>query len=210
MSRVCPKLTVVTTRSDDLFAFFGAVVRRPQVIGAIAPSAEPLCRELAEIVPTDAASVVVELGPGTGAVSRAISQRLSNGSRHVAIEIDPRLATRLRHRHPDIEVVTGDAGDLAKILADLGIHQVDALVSGLPWSLIPPAHQQQIITQAAGVLAPGAAFTTFAYLHARHLSRARQLRRLLHASFDEMLTTRSLWWNAPPALTYVCRRPRQT
>jgi phosphatidylethanolamine/phosphatidyl-N-methylethanolamine N-methyltransferase len=198
----------VTTTSNDLRAFFAAVTRNPMGVGAVAPSAASLCRRLAEIVPSVDPSVVLELGPGTGAVSNAIGRRLVDGSRHVAIELDPQLATHLQASYPKTEVVNGNAADLAEILNGKGISQVDAVVSGLPWSLIPSDQQRRIILTAASMLAPGAAFTTFAYLHALPMSRARELRKLLREAFDEVIITRSVWWNAPPALTYVCRRPR--
>ncbi len=194
--------------SSDLGVFLGAAVRNPRLIGAVAPSSPRLCAQLAEIVPTDRPAVVVELGPGTGAVSTAIARRLPEGSRHIAIELDAELADRVRATRPDIEVVTGNAADLAEILGGLGVGPVDAVVSGLPWSLIPPADQRRILDGVAGALAPGAAFTTFAYLHALRMKGARRLRALLHAGFDEVITSRSVWLNTPPALTYVCRRPR--
>ncbi|MBW4720388.1 class I SAM-dependent methyltransferase [Saccharothrix obliqua] len=194
--------------SSDLGVFLGAAVRNPKLIGAVAPSSARLSTRLAVVVPSDRPVVVVELGPGTGAVTDAIARRLPEGSRHVAIELDPELADRVRATRPDVEVVTGDAADLAEILRGLGVGPVDAVVSGLPWSLIPPADQRRALTGVAGALAPGAAFTTFAYLHALRMKGARLLRALLHDTFDEVVVSRSVWRNAPPALTYVCRRPR--
>jgi phosphatidylethanolamine/phosphatidyl-N-methylethanolamine N-methyltransferase len=195
------------TTSSDLLAFLDAVSRRPRSVGAIAPSAPQLCRRLAQIVPRTHVSTVVELGAGTGAVSDAIGRRLAPGSRHLAIEIDPPLAERLRARRPDLEVVVGDASDLWDILRERGVDRVDAVVSGLPWSLFPAATQERILGAVAQVLAPGAGFATFAYLHALPLAGARGLRRLLDGTFDEVIASASVWRNLPPALTYTCRRP---
>ncbi|WP_290858986.1 methyltransferase domain-containing protein [Hamadaea sp.] len=208
-SGVRSKLIFVTMKTSDLLTFLGVATRHPRTVGAIAPSARALCRRLAQIVPSVRPSTVVELGAGTGAVSDAIRQRLQPGSRHIALEIDKEFATRLRRSRPDLEVINADATSLGSILEDRGVHQVDAIVSGLPWSLFPPAQQRKILNDVGWLLAPDAAFTTFAYLHALQLSGARRLRRNLHESFDEVITSRSVWWNAPPALTYVCRRPRQ-
>lgn len=198
----------MTTTYQDLFAFVRAAARNPTTMGAVAPSAPRLCQLLAQVVPTTHPVVVVELGPGTGAVTDAISARLAPGSRHIAVEIDPALAARLRQRRPEVDVVTADAASLRDVLRDRGIAHVDAVASGLPWSLFPLAHQSRILTAIEQVLAPGAAFSTFAYLHASHLSGARRLRELLHTSFDEVIASRAVWRNLPPALTYTCRRPR--
>ncbi|WP_432973668.1 class I SAM-dependent methyltransferase [Dactylosporangium sp. CA-233914] len=196
--------------TSDLLTFLSAAARNPTVVGAIAPSAARLCRRLAQIVPSTRPSTVVELGAGTGAVSDAISRRLQPGSRHIALEIDRRLASRLHHSRSHLEVVTADASDLGAVLEARGVERVDAVVSGLPWSLIPPARQGRILTDVGRLLAPDAAFTTFAYLHALQLSGARRLRQLLDESFDEVITSRCVWRNVPPALTYICRRPRRT
>jgi phosphatidylethanolamine/phosphatidyl-N-methylethanolamine N-methyltransferase len=190
--------------SHDLGVFLGAALRNPRQIAAVAPSSPRLCARLAEIVPTGRPAVVVELGPGTGAATAAIRRRLAAGSRHVAIELHPELAERIRATHAGVEVVTGDAADLVEILAGMGIETVDAVVSGLPWVVDWP----RIIGGVARVLAPGAAFTTFAYLHGLRMKGARDLRDLLRERFDEVIVTRAVWRNTPPALTYVCRRPR--
>jgi phosphatidylethanolamine/phosphatidyl-N-methylethanolamine N-methyltransferase len=201
-------ITLDDMGSHDLGVFLGAALRNPKLIGAVAPSSPRLCARLAEIVPTGRPAVVVELGPGTGAVTAAIGRRLAAGSRHVAIELHPELAERLRATMAGVEVVTGDAVDVVEILAGMGVERVDAVVSGLPWSLIPITDQHRIIGGVARVLGPGAAFTTFAYLHALRMKGARQLRDLLRERFDEVIVSRSVWLNTPPALTYVCRRPR--
>jgi phospholipid N-methyltransferase len=126
----------------------------------------------------------------------------------VAVEVDPVLADYLRAEHPGVEVLVGDAIDLARLFATHHMPAVDAVISGLPWSLIDPDAQRAIVNVTARSLAPGGRFTTFAYVHALSMTRARQFRTLLGEVFDEVLTTRTVWWNLPPAVTYVCRRPR--
>ena len=69
-------------------AFLAAFLRRPGTMGAVVPSSTRLSAVLASIVPTAGAPVVVELGPGTGAVSAVIDERLPRGARHLAVELD--------------------------------------------------------------------------------------------------------------------------
>jgi phosphatidylethanolamine/phosphatidyl-N-methylethanolamine N-methyltransferase len=196
--------------SRHVVAFFAAVLRSPATVGAVAPSSPHLAARLAAVVPRAGDPVVVELGPGTGSVTTAIEYRLGGRGRHVAVEIDPLLASYLRAEHPSVGVLVGDAVDLEWLFAEHQVPAVDAVVSGLPWSLIEPAAQRAIVEATARSLAPGGSFTTFAYLHALSMTRARQFRALLGEVFDEVLTTRTVWWNLPPAVTYVCRRPRGT
>ncbi|MGP4016141.1 class I SAM-dependent methyltransferase [Saccharopolyspora sp. 5N708] len=184
-------------------------MRKPNLVGAVVPSSPNLAREMAAVVPTSGRPVVVELGPGTGALSGAISRRLPAGGRQVAIELDGGMVEYLRGELPWLEVIQGDAARLGDLLGEAGIERVDAVVSGLPWSIFPADLQQAILDQVGAVLAPGGAFTTFAYVHALGMSGARQFRRRLDLTFDEVLTSRTVWRNVPPARSYVCRRPHQ-
>ncbi|HEY6423384.1 MAG TPA: methyltransferase domain-containing protein [Pseudonocardiaceae bacterium] len=192
-----------------LAPFLAAALRSPATVGAVAPSSSHLAARLAAIVPRVGEPVVVELGPGTGSVTTAIEHRLAGRGRHVALEIDPVLAEHLRAEFPDVEVVVGDAAELARLLAEHDVPEVDAVVSGLPWSLIGAHAQRAIVEATARTLRPGGSFTTLAYVHALPMPRARRFRALLGEVFDEVLTTRTVCWNLPPAVTYVCRRPHQ-
>lgn len=194
---------------QHLVAFLTAVLRSPATVGAVAPSSPQLAARLAAVVPRVGEPVVVELGPGTGSVTTAIEGRLAGRGRHVAVEIDPGLANYLRAQHAGVEVLIGDAADLEWLLAEHQIIAVDAVISGLPWSLIDTDAQRAIVEAAAHSLRARGCFTTFAYIHALSMTRARQFRTLLGEMFVEVLTTRTVWWNLPPAVTYVCRTPRE-
>jgi phosphatidylethanolamine/phosphatidyl-N-methylethanolamine N-methyltransferase len=194
--------------SRHLVAFLAAVVRSPATVGAVAPSSPHLAARLAAVVPRVGEPVVVELGPGTGSVTTAIEYRLAGRGRQLAVEIDPVLANYLLAEHPGVEVLVGDAAELERLFAQYQVCPVDAVVSGLPWSLIAADVARAIVDATARSLRPGGCFTTFAYLHALPMTRAHQFRALLGEIFDEVITTRTVWWNLPPAVTYVCRRPR--
>jgi phospholipid N-methyltransferase len=61
------------------------VLRNPAKVGAVAPTSAVMGELLTRIVPRSGSPVVVELGPGTGAVTGVIDDRLPPGARHVAI-----------------------------------------------------------------------------------------------------------------------------
>ena len=189
-------------------AFLTAALRRPATMGAIAPSSPRLGAVLASVVPTTGQPVVVELGPGTGAVSAVIAEKLPPGSRHLAVELDPVMVEFLRRTRPELEVVPGNAADLGKLLADRGVTSVDAIICGLPWALFDDATQTSLLGEISRAIGDTGAFTTFAYLHGMTLTAARRFRRTLRSTFDEVLVTATVWRNLPPAFVYVCRRPR--
>lgn len=149
---------------------------------------------------------MVELGPGTGVVSTAIAHRLPAEGRQLGVEIDPRLVAYLHRTRPELEVIHGDAVNLRELLAGRGIERVDAVISGLPWALLGDGRQERILAEISALLDADGVFTTFAYLHALPSRGARGFRQLLRSRFEEVLPTRSVWRNAPPAITYVCRR----
>lgn len=193
--------------TDDYRTFVAAALRRPAVVGACAPSSRGLGRLLAAVVPAVGAPAVAELGPGTGAVSQAIAARLPPAGRHLAVEVDPVFAAHLRARHPRISVVEGDAAELTGLLAAAGMSEVDAVVSGLPWALFDPERQRRVLAEIVRCLPAHGVFSTFAYRHAAWMSGARRFRRLVHEHFDQVVVTRTVWRNLPPAFAYVCHRP---
>jgi phospholipid N-methyltransferase len=163
---------------------------------------------LASVVPTAGEPVVIELGPGTGAVSSVITARLPLDARHLAVELDPAMAAFLSRHHEGVEVINADARDLRELLAGSGISRVAAVVSGLPWSLFDSDSQKHILQQIADAIGPDGVFTTFAYAHARALPTARSFRRALERTFGDVQISRIVWQNMPPAFSYICRRPR--
>jgi phospholipid N-methyltransferase len=197
------------TSSRDVMVFLAALLRQPDVVGAVVPSSRDLGELLATVVPRDGCPTVVELGAGTGAVSTMIGGRLPACGRHLAVEIDPELADHLERSHPDVTVLRGDAAQLSRLLNAAGAPRADAVVSSLPWSLFSSEQQRQILAQVCRALLPGAGFSTFAYRHAASLAGARRFRALLHDCFDEVVMTHTVWRNLPPALAYICRRPTQ-
>lgn len=197
----------MTSNQNNNWQFAKAVLRTPFTIGAIAPSSLPVAAELAAVVPMECAPVVVELGPGTGSVSDAISARLPTGGRHIAVEVDGDLVAHLRRTRPRVETIWGDACDLTGLLDAVGVDRVDAIVCALPWSLIDGEKQREILDQIAEVLTRDGHVSVLAYPHAHWLPRARDFRIALRGMYTEVVRSPVVWRNAPPAVVYRCRQP---
>ncbi|MGA2788334.1 MAG: rRNA adenine N-6-methyltransferase family protein, partial [Verrucomicrobiota bacterium] len=89
----------------------------PQRTGAVAPSSPHLAAAMARWLPFDPESYVLELGPGTGAVTQALIERGLREDRLVAIENNPKLARLLHRRFPRARIITGDAWQLDELLS---------------------------------------------------------------------------------------------
>ncbi|OGV64649.1 MAG: hypothetical protein A3K19_29950 [Lentisphaerae bacterium RIFOXYB12_FULL_65_16] len=148
---------------------------------------------------------VVELGPGSGALTRHIIQRLSSRTAFIAVEKNPRMAGSLRGRFPRVIVHQAAAEELPAILRSHGLRQVDCVISGLPWANLPGRVQEDILGGVLEVLQPGGHFVAFAYLSGLLMPSGRRFRQRLADSFASVSTSRVVWPNLPPAFVYRCR-----
>ena len=143
---------------------------------------------------------MVELGPGTGAITDVILSRLAPNARLVSVEVNHRLAARLsqRYRGRPVEVLHASAADVE----DLVPGPVDAVVSGLPWTVMPESVSRRTLDGVAAILAPGGGFTTFAYVHAAWTPPARRFVHELTDRFHVVERTPWVWGNLPPAFVH--------
>ncbi|GHE26651.1 methyltransferase [Streptosporangium violaceochromogenes] len=196
--------------TNDTTLFLGQWLRSPGTIGAVAPSSQRLAETVTAPVPHRGDPVVVELGPGTGAFTAEIQRRLDGRGRHLAVEINPKMAAILAARHPGVDVVVDDAAHLPRLLRERGLQGADAVVSGLPWASFSDETQTRLLEAVTSIMGPNAAFTTFAYSFAKRLRTARRFRQRLHGTFEEVVAGRTVWGNLPPAFVYHARRPKVT
>jgi len=194
--------------SNDSALFLGQFLRAPTKIGAFVPSSQRLAAAVCAPVPERGEPTVVELGPGTGPFTAEIQRRLAGRGHHLAVELNEPMAVLLTQRFPAVDVVHGDAAQLAALLADRGLRLADVVVSGLPWAAFPDTLQRGLLSAVMAAMSPAGAFTTFAYIHAIPLSSARRFRALLADRFEEVVAGRTVWRNAPPAFVFHARRPR--
>jgi phosphatidylethanolamine/phosphatidyl-N-methylethanolamine N-methyltransferase len=188
--------------------FLREFVRAPGRIGAMAPSSRRLAEAIVAPIPHSGHPVVVELGPGTGAFTGMIQERLAGRGRHLAIELNQRFAHLLAARHPAVEVITGDATGARALLSERGIPGADVVVSGLPWLAFPDTTKHAGLDAVASILNANGVFTTFGYGFTRPTPCARRFRRLLQQRFEEVIIGRTVVANLPPAFAYYIRRPR--
>jgi phosphatidylethanolamine/phosphatidyl-N-methylethanolamine N-methyltransferase len=122
----------------EAVAFFARFLSHPWRVGAVAPSAPALAMRAITPVPATGDPVVVELGPGTGAFTGVIQDRLGGRGYHLAMEIDPAFAAVVRRRHPrvDVPLWTPPGRRLREHLA----RTFEEVVAGRTvWANLPPA-----------------------------------------------------------------------
>jgi|ERR1044071_4706493 phospholipid N-methyltransferase len=186
--------------------FLGAFLREPARVGSLAPSSPALAQAMLRGCDLKSAKTVVEFGPGTGAFTRLILQRLGRQTTFFALELDDKHVRGLRHRFPGANIYRDSAERIQKYLAQHRRKNADYIISGLPWANMPVQVQEGILSAVVASLAPEGMFTTFTYVHAFWLPRARRFRARLEHFFGEIKLSRIVWRNMPPALVYRCRR----
>ena len=185
--------------------FLGAFLREPARVGAFVPSSPALAQAMLCGCDLKDAKTVVEFGPGTGAFTRLILERIGKQTAFLALELDEKHARGLRQHFPRLNVYHDSAERIQKYLAQHRRSKADYIISGLPWANMAVKVQEHILNAVVASLAPDGMFTTFSYVHACWLPRARRFRDRLENYFAEVKTSRIVWRNVPPAFVFRCR-----
>jgi len=185
-------------RLDDEVRFLRSWIEKPLRMGAVMPSGKVLARTMAQYVDVNSTAPVVELGPGTGAITNALIEHGIDQKRLVLVEYNPGFCALLRDRYPQATVVQGDAYALRDSLGDVLSVPASAVVSGLPLVTQPMLKRLKLIRDAFLALAPGAPFVQFTY------SVAPPIPKSLPGVSTE--ASERIWMNLPPARVWVYRK----
>ncbi|MGX9390922.1 class I SAM-dependent methyltransferase [Nitrobacteraceae bacterium UC4446_H13] len=185
-------------RLDDEVRFLRSWIEKPLHMGAVMPSGRVLARTMAQYVDAHASGPVVELGPGTGAITSALVEHGVEQSRLVLVEYNPGFCALLRDRYPQATVVQGDAYVLRDSLSKVLKAPASAVVSGLPLVTKPMLTRLKLIRDAFSALTPGAPFVQFTY------SVTPPIPKSLPGVSTE--ASERIWMNLPPARVWVYRK----
>lgn len=185
-------------RLDDEVRFLRSWIEKPLHMGAVMPSGRLLARTMAQYVDIHGTGPVVELGPGTGAITSALVERGVDQKRLVLVEYNPGFCALLRDRYPQAKVVQGDAYRLRDTLWNVLGAPAAAVVSGLPLVTKPMLTRMKLIRDAFAALTPGAPFVQFTY------SVVPPIPKSLPGVATE--ASERIWMNLPPARVWVYRK----
>ena len=184
-------------RFDDEVHFLRSWFEKPLTTGAVMPSSKVLARTMAAYVDPKSEGPVVELGPGTGAVTQALVERGVDPARLVLVEFNPTFCRMLRVRYPAATVVQGDAYRLRHLLDTTLREPADAIVSGLPLVTKPMRTRVRLISEAMALLRPGAPFVQFTYAMVPPIPKGLTGIRTEASPL--------IWLNLPPARVWIYR-----
>ncbi|ABD05142.1 Ribosomal RNA adenine methylase transferase [Rhodopseudomonas palustris HaA2] len=185
-------------RLDDEVRFLRSWIEKPLHMGAVMPSGKLLARTMAQYVDIHSTGPVIELGPGTGAITNALVEHGVEQKRLVLVEYNPSFCALLRERYPQATVVQGDAYRLRDSLWDVLAEPATAVVSGLPLVTKPMLTRMKLIRDSFNLLEPGAPFVQFTY------SVTPPIPKSLPGVATE--ASERIWMNIPPARVWVYRK----
>jgi phosphatidylethanolamine/phosphatidyl-N-methylethanolamine N-methyltransferase len=184
----------------DTTLFLKEWIANPQRTGSVAPSSPQLAAAMAHWLPADPESYVLELGPGTGAVTEMLLKRGLLEDRLVAIEHNPKLARLLREKFPRAHIITGDAWQMDDLLRGLRepVESVGAVISSLPLLNFSEEQAEALAQKIRAVLEPQGNWVQFTY-------RIHKLRPRGASTF-KLHASKIVWLNLPPARVSVFQK----
>lgn len=147
------------------FGFLRESIRNLRSTGSVAPSSRFLCRRIAGKIDPEKARVVVELGPGDGVITRYILDRLPPDARLLIFEINEVFVEKLRTmlHDPRLTLIHDSAENMEQHFTANGITEVDYIVSGIPFVMLPESLAESITKECRRWLRMGGLFIQFHY-----------------------------------------------
>lgn len=193
-----PQEAAVQQQSSDFWRFLRTGIIAPMRTGAQCPSGRALAREVARAVDPQVPGLVIELGAGTGSVTRALIARGVPEERLLLVESNAEFCALLSQRYPQARLVQGDALALPRWLRQTSSAPVAAVVSGLPLKLMPPRVRVRLLHDCLRLMGPGGRFIQFTYVTGSPVPLRKGLRVQAQAS-------RRVWLNLWPAKVWTYR-----
>jgi phosphatidylethanolamine/phosphatidyl-N-methylethanolamine N-methyltransferase len=135
----------------------------PLKVGAVMPSSAFLGRLVAKNVRLGPDEYVVELGAGTGTVTKELLDAGIPADRLFVVEIDPDLCSFLRREVPQAQVIQGDATRLRALLPPEVAGKVRTVISGIPMVTLPLSVQAKMIDAWFDVMPPDGRMLQYTY-----------------------------------------------
>ena len=183
----------------DTIKFFREAIKTLKTSGTVMPSSSFLAKKMLQNIHFDSADIIVELGPGNGAITKFILRKLHPTATLICFEINENFHKTLSEiKHSQLIVLKSSAENLEEELLRLGIHEVNYIVSSLPLTIIPEKITNVILSQSYQVLKPNGTFTQYQY----SLSYFKKLKQF----FRHSISLKFELLNFPPAFIYLCKK----
>ena len=177
---------------SDIIKFTGKFFTRPRTTGSIVPSSAFLGRRMAKDANIRPGMIVVELGPGTGAITAKLLDAGLAPELLYCIEFDAKLCEILSRRFPDINIVHDSAEHASEIMKE-HVGNICAVVSSLPLVNLPQFLCAAVLRESECMLEKGGRFVQFTYNLKRKPETAFRFEKMRYVGHSKVMA------NIPPA-----------
>lgn len=179
--------------------FFKEAVKNYKTSGTVTPSSRFLAKRMLKQINFSKAKLIVELGPGDGAITKRILKKLQPNTMLVCFEINDAFYNELYSiQHPQLVVLKSSAEHIKEELARLGYTKVDYIVSSLPLTIIPKEISSNILKESYDSLDLGGLFIQYQYSLTYYKKLKKVFGDFIDLDFEPL--------NFPPAFVYKCTK----
>ncbi len=186
---------------NENIQFLQAFLKNPAKVGSITPSSPELAQKMIAGVSPKTDNIVLELGVGTGAITRALQMIATEKDSYLGIEIDSELVRMLRKNFSDLKIVCGSAADISAIHKRSGFGKIGTIICCLPFVSLPNDVGEIIMTEIDEIMQQGCTFRTFQYAHGYYMPSAMKLREFMRDRYGKSKRSQLVVKNVPPAYT---------
>jgi len=186
---------------NENFQFLQAFLKNPLKVGAITPSSPELAAKMIDGIDADEDNVVLELGVGTGAITKFLQSKIPNNKSYLGIELDKDLVKTLNRNYPDLEIDCGNACDAYSIHKKSGLGKIRYIICCLPFVSLPNEVGERILGEVDKFMQKGCTFRTFQYAHGYYMPSAIKLREFMRERYGKSRRSKLIVKNVPPAYT---------
>jgi len=191
----------------EVISFIMRFASAPTSVGAVFPSSRDLAKAMLHGIELEYGDVVVEYGPGTGAFTALLLERLPEGAEYIGIERDPHFHGHLQRRFPEKHFHLGSAEEIQELLERRGLKKPRLIISGLPFASMPRSVQEMILTATREALHDDGVFRTFTYPICWYMTGSQRFRKVALDHFDDHHKSRTVHRNIPPAKVLSYSKP---
>lgn len=181
--------------------FLQAFLKNPLKVGAIAPSSPELAAEMLHGIEPDSHNIVLEMGVGTGAITKFLRGAIPSRDSYLGLELDADLVKTLNKNYPDMNIICGNAAEAYTIHKESGLGKVRYLICCLPFVSLPKEISGQILLEIQKFMDEGCELRIFQYAHGYFLPPAIKLRESLKTRYGMSRRSPLILKNVPPAFT---------
>ena len=186
---------------NENIQFLQAFLKNPGTVGSITPSSPELARRMVAGIRPNENNVVLELGVGTGAITKFLQEVVPDDVSYLGIELDRDLVRTLKKNYPEMTIVRGNALDAAEIHRKSGLGKVGTIICCLPFVSMPNEIGEKILLEIDKFMQQGCIFRTFQYAHGYYFPSAIKLREFMRDRYGKSKRSPLIVKNVPPAYT---------